>query len=88
MQKIKVLEKQMEGNYLRIVQKEKLSTTDFRSKGPSKMDEYRSTSRCVYMTFKTLEHNRKILHIPEREKKRSHTRDEESQRFQASQQQH
>lgn len=33
---------------------------------------------------KTLEDNEKILQVPEKEKKGSHTRDDESQRFQPS----
>jgi len=48
----------------------KMSTPSFRSKGPSKMDEHRSTSRCICMKLKTLEDKKKILHIPEREEKK------------------
>lgn len=84
-QKTKVLEKQVEGNW-GIVQKN--APASFRSKGPSKMDEPRSTSRCICMKFYTLEDNKKSLHIPKKEKKGSHIRDEESQSFQTSHHQH
>lgn len=43
------------------------------------MGEPRSTSRCICMKFNTLEDKKKSLHIPKKEKKRSHIRDEESE---------
>ena len=53
------------------------------------MDERRSTSRRTHVKFKAQEDNEKTPQVPEREeKKRSHTRDEESKSFQISDQHH